>query len=73
VPYLDDSHSIQAGKPAVDLIQNYQLLSGHEMESHTNLVFSRVFDTTDPDDLPIEYKWTHFIWATSNCENLNGE
>ncbi|CAG7819392.1 unnamed protein product [Allacma fusca] len=52
-PYISDYHGEGNWKQVVDKSQDWQLRSATENGTHTTLEVSRVFNTCDNDDLPI--------------------
>lgn len=48
-----DYHSIDNSQPIEDLINNWSLEEAKQNETHTELYFSRKFDTCDNEDVPI--------------------
>ncbi|GFY67297.1 DBH-like monooxygenase protein 1 homolog [Trichonephila inaurata madagascariensis] len=52
--------------PEIDEIQNWNLVSGSENDTHSVLVFRRKLDTCDNDDRKIDDSTTRLIYAYSN-------
>ena len=49
-------------EPEIDAIQDWELLSGHETDTHTILKFRRPLVTCDHEhDLPITVRTTHML------------
>ncbi|CAG7691457.1 unnamed protein product, partial [Allacma fusca] len=69
-PYILDCHGEGNWKPVVDKSQDWQLRSASENGTHTTLEVSRVFNTCDNDDLPINNDTTKFIWSIGTTDDL---
>ncbi|GFU89661.1 DBH-like monooxygenase protein 1 [Trichonephila clavipes] len=52
--------------PEIDEIQNWNLVSGRENDTHSVLVFRRKLDTCDNNDRKIDDSTTRLIYAYSN-------
>ncbi|CAG7815380.1 unnamed protein product, partial [Allacma fusca] len=69
-PYISDYHGEGNWKPVVDISQDWQLRSATENGTHTTLEVSRVFNTCDNDDLPINNDTTKLIWSIGITDDL---
>ncbi|GFU45377.1 DBH-like monooxygenase protein 1 [Nephila pilipes] len=64
--FFQDRHATGNIMPVIDKIQNWNLLSGSENNTHTVLVFRRKLDTCDKDDRKIDDSTTRLIYAYSD-------
>ncbi|OXA54578.1 DBH-like monooxygenase protein 2 homolog [Folsomia candida] len=69
--YIGDRFASGHGVPALDTIQNVELISASENATHTILEFSRAVDTGDVDqDLRVENAIQHIVWAAGETDDL---
>ncbi|OXA54580.1 DBH-like monooxygenase protein 2 homolog [Folsomia candida] len=69
--YIGDRFSSGHGLPALDTIQNVELISASENATHTVLEFSRAVDTGDVEqDLKVENAVQYIVWAAGETDDL---
>ncbi|XP_022123223.2 MOXD1 homolog 1 [Pieris rapae] len=70
---LLDCHGLTFEDRAVtDEVQNYELISGYQNDTHTTLEFRRQLDTCDKQDFIIGEDTTQILWALGS-EGSDGE
>ncbi|GIY34652.1 DBH-like monooxygenase protein 1 homolog [Caerostris darwini] len=64
--YFQDRYGEGNFLPKIDEIQNWNLVSGRENDTHTVLIFRRKLDTCDKEDRKIDDSTTKLIYAYSD-------
>ncbi|RZF45944.1 hypothetical protein LSTR_LSTR008321 [Laodelphax striatellus] len=55
----------------VDLLQNFELIDGYKNRTHTTIVFKRVWDTCDKNDVILGPDTIRLLWAVHEKEDRN--
>jgi hypothetical protein len=68
--YFKDYHGLGSFDPALDISQDWNLLSLTENQTHTHMSFSRLLDTCDEQDVSITNDTSNFIWSFGPTDRI---
>ncbi|XP_043468959.1 MOXD1 homolog 1 [Leptopilina heterotoma] len=62
---LLDSHGLEEANtaPVTDVSQDVEIVDGYQNETHTTIIFSRKWETCDPEDKPLNGDTIRVLWA----------
>ncbi|XP_022225581.2 MOXD1 homolog 1 isoform X1 [Drosophila obscura] len=60
------------GAPVQDDTQNYNVVSGYQNDTHTNVRFTRKIDTCDPYDMPLTRDTLKVLWSFGDTDPVYG-
>ncbi|XP_039286537.1 MOXD1 homolog 1-like [Nilaparvata lugens] len=68
--HVKDCHATQTSLE-VDLLQNFELINGYKNETHAVIIFKRIWDTCDKNDVILGPDTIRLLWTVHDKEEHN--